>query len=228
MSTESSSRSFSLSRMAVAGATNDWRTTLAVAMGVAISTAVIVGALLVGDSMRGSLRGLTIERLGKIESVVAPGSFFRAEGVIPSDVEGEHAAVILFDQGVLESSGDVTVPGSVRRAGAVQIIGCDDAFWNLDVSGVKPDTFPAGDEVVLTESAAQEISVKVGDLVTVRLPSEQAVPADSPLGRRDSQTEGLPRMKVVAIIPDRGLGTIFALAKSNGSDERVSPSTNRR
>ena len=37
-----------------------WRTNLAVACGVAVGAAVLTGALLVGDSMRGSLRHLTL------------------------------------------------------------------------------------------------------------------------------------------------------------------------
>ena len=44
-----------------------WRTNLAVACGVAVGTAVLTGALLVGDSMRGSLRHLTLDRLGRID-----------------------------------------------------------------------------------------------------------------------------------------------------------------
>lgn len=209
----------------MSGVTKDWRTTVAVAIGVAIATAVIVGALLVGDSMRGSLKGLTVERLGKIETVIAPGGFFQVDHLLPAagakDADGDaDAAIIFFERGVLESSGDVTVAGSVRRAGSVQIIGCDAAFWELDVSGVAPNTLPSGDEVVLSQSAAKEINVGVGDLVTVRLPAEQAVPADSPLGRRDAQTEGLPRMKVAAILPDRGLAT-FALSPSQAAPMNV-------
>src|SRR5690348_998716 len=54
------------------------RVHVAVALGVAVATAVLTGALLVGDSMRGSLRDLTLERLGKIDSVVVAGHMFRA------------------------------------------------------------------------------------------------------------------------------------------------------
>ena len=51
-----------------------------VAMGVAVATAVIVGALVVGDSMRGSLRFIAMDRIGSIESVlVAPRWFDRSE-----------------------------------------------------------------------------------------------------------------------------------------------------
>src|SRR5215212_8034624 len=50
---------------------------LTVALGVAVATAVLTGALLVGDSVRGSLRDLTLQRLGRIDSVVVSPHFFR-------------------------------------------------------------------------------------------------------------------------------------------------------
>ncbi|QEG00861.1 FtsX-like permease family protein [Stieleria maiorica] len=204
--------------MVLSGVRYNWRTSLAVALGVAIATAVIVGALLVGDSMRGSLRGLTVERLGKIESVVAPGGFFSADdaattlGVDPSQL----ATIILFDRAVIETVG----AADSRRAGAVQTIGCDESFWKLDVSGVAPTIPPGEDSIVLTEGLAAELGVQVGDQVTVRLPVEQAVPADSPLGRRDVQTEGIPRLKVVDVLPDRGLAR-FSLSPAQATPKNV-------
>src|SRR5215218_11033603 len=50
---------------------------VAVGLGVAVATAVLTGALLVGDSVRGSLRDLTLQRLGRIDSVVVSPHFFR-------------------------------------------------------------------------------------------------------------------------------------------------------
>ncbi len=47
-----------------------WRTHLAVVAGVAVAVAVLAGALLVGDSVRASLRGLVDERLGRTAVVV--------------------------------------------------------------------------------------------------------------------------------------------------------------
>src|SRR3954468_24566606 len=52
---------------------------LAVALGVAVATAVLTGALLVGDSVRGSLRDLTLQRLGRIDSAIVAPHMFRAE-----------------------------------------------------------------------------------------------------------------------------------------------------
>ena len=48
-----------------------WRTNVAVVAGVATAVAVLAGALLVGDSVRGSLRDLVAERLGRTDHVVA-------------------------------------------------------------------------------------------------------------------------------------------------------------
>ena len=54
-----------------------WRSNLAVVLGVATAVAVLSGALLVGDSVRGSLRDLFVQRLGKTDEVIASTSFFR-------------------------------------------------------------------------------------------------------------------------------------------------------
>jgi ABC-type antimicrobial peptide transport system permease subunit len=204
--------------MIAAGVRYNWRTSLAVALGVAIATSVIVGALVVGDSMRGSLRELTSERLGKVDTVVAPGGFFAADRAAETlDVAPENlATIILFDRAVAESTGG----RDNRLAGAVQVIGCDEAFWQLDASGIAPDELPGDDSVVLTRSLAEELGVDVGDQVTVRLPVEQAVPADSPLGRRDVATEGIPRLTVADILPDRGLAR-FSLTPAQSTPKNV-------
>ena len=52
---------------------------LAVALGVAVGTAVLAGALLVGESVRGSLRDLTLDRLGDIDHALVSDRYFREE-----------------------------------------------------------------------------------------------------------------------------------------------------
>ena len=54
-----------------------WSTNLAIALGVAAATAVLTGALIVGESMRSSLRELTLQRLGKIDEMLVSDGFFR-------------------------------------------------------------------------------------------------------------------------------------------------------
>lgn len=184
----------------------------------------ITGALLVGDSMRGSLRALTLERLGKIESVLAPGSFFPIDSVRfdASEKDTMASSIILFPGGSVERK--IPTEGEridrTRRIGGVQIIGIDATFWDFDVSGVNPNITLDDESIVLNQSAAAELDVIVGDEITLRLPVEAAVPADSPLGKRDIQSEGLPRMRVAAVVPDQGLGR-FSLMASQASPKTV-------
>lgn len=188
---------------------------IAVVLGVAAATAVVCGALLVGDSMRGSLRALTLERLGTIDGAVIPGGFFDHQRVTQSVSQDYRVApVILFSRGVVEvgSSRD----DSLRRAGDVQIVACNPLFWDFDVTGIRPKETLEGESVVLNQAAADELQVSVGDKLTVRLPQEQAVPADSPLGRRDVQSEGLPNLTVVDILPNKGIAR-FGLQPSQAN-----------
>ena len=55
------------------------RVHIAVALGVMTATAVLTGALVVGDSMRGSLRHLALDRLQGIDDALVVPRFFRAE-----------------------------------------------------------------------------------------------------------------------------------------------------
>jgi ABC-type lipoprotein release transport system permease subunit len=68
--------------------THHGRIGLAVLLGAAAGTAVLTGALLVGDSMRGSLRERALERLAGVEYAVIGGRYFREE--LAAEIE-EHA-----------------------------------------------------------------------------------------------------------------------------------------
>ncbi len=112
-------------------ATHHWRTNLAVGLGAVVGTAVLTGALLVGDSMHGSLLALTHERLGRIDHALVGPRFFRA--ALPGELAGlspgyEAAGAILI-KGTLERlDDDGTV---VRRVGGVSVVGIDAAFLGL-------------------------------------------------------------------------------------------------
>ena len=53
-----------------------WRIHFIVALCTAVATGVLAGALIVGDSVKGSLRGLTKERLGTIQHALLADRFF--------------------------------------------------------------------------------------------------------------------------------------------------------
>src|SRR5918993_3705050 len=79
----------SFRRLVLRGLAYHWRTNLAVVIGVATAVAVLSGALLVGDSVRGSLRDLVLQRLGRTDQIVVSAGYFREQ--LASDLERDPA-----------------------------------------------------------------------------------------------------------------------------------------
>ena len=121
-----------------------WRTNLAVLLGVATATGVLAGALLVGDSVRASLRDLVLSRLGNADSVVTRDGFFReaAGGGV-----GPACPMIAID-------GVAAHEPSGRRAVACRCTESTSASGNFRV---KPGEPPRGREILLSAALAQEL-----------------------------------------------------------------------
>lgn len=183
-------------RLIIASLIYHWRSNLAVACGVAVGTAVLTGALLVGDSMRGSLRRLTLDRLGRIDEVMVVDHFFRA--ALAKETDPTAAPAILLPVSLENAD-----PRWPRRASGVNLIGCDDRFWRLGPGG--PRRMPGAHEIVLNRATAERLGVRVGDAVLVRLPTLDAVPAESALGKKH-ETIRTQRVTVSEIISGEGLG----------------------
>ncbi len=181
-----------------------------VSMGVAVATAVIVGALLVGDSVRGSLKFLATDRLGGITDVLLAPRFFSQSVILQNHRSRaelgtlEPQPISLFPKATISKSdiGDAT--HAEHRSGNAMVLGITERFWAFGEKFL--DSEIAMDEVVINESLAEQLNAKVGDKVTIRLPSQAAVPADSPLGKRESETINLPGLRVSKIVPNRSLG----------------------
>jgi putative ABC transport system permease protein len=185
---------------------------VAVALGVAVATAVLTGALLVGDSVRGSLRDLTLERLGRIDSALLTGHMFRAALADELAADAEFKRRFTAAEPAILITGTLQTGGSkdLRRATRVNVIGGRESFWSLGQGGpVKP---LAANEVAITEPLAHELDVKVGDELQLRIPTSGAIPADSPLGEKDD-TSKLGRFRVGSVLSSRGLAR-FSLMPS--------------
>ena len=176
---------------------------LAVALGVAVATAVITGALLVGDSVRGSLRSLTLERLSRVDTVLVAEKPFRAA------LAKEWAEAIEVDSAFEQFAPLLLVPGSLsatqakltKQATRLTILGVTDEFWKLGEGG--PATSLSGDNVAISESIADELGVSSGDEVLLRVSLPSNIPADSTLGEKEDAITSR-RLKVSAIL-DEGI-----------------------
>ena len=190
-----------------------WRNHLTVMLGVAVATAVLVGALIVGDSMRGSLRAITLQRLGKIDDIVLSGNFF-GESLIEQikttdtykDQYSNAEGIIYFPKSTTELT-----DGS-RRATDAGLIACQSTFWDFDNQGVQPSVMPEGQQVVINQTMAEQLGITASDLVDdgptikLRVPAPKAIAADSAMSKKDDTIVSLVDFRVVDIIPDSGLG----------------------
>src|SRR5260370_634822 len=96
-----------------------WRGNLAVLLGVAVGTAVLTGALLVGASLRGSLRDRVLQQLGWVVHALVAGRFFREElAADPGKLGVERVAPALLLQGAASTAGPQRGASNSVRAAA--------------------------------------------------------------------------------------------------------------
>ena len=178
-----------------------WRTHLSVLAGVALTSAILTGALAVGDSVRHSLRQLALLRLGHITHALPPSDrLFRAA---LADETGTAPVLLL--------TGTVVVPDGSARANDVQVAGVDKRFWKLGAA-----TNFTG--VVVNERLAVQLGVRVGDIIVVRVEQPALISRDATLSGKIDATVAL-RVPVAAIAGDGEFGR-FSLRV-----EQVSPQT---
>jgi len=167
-----------------------WRTHLAVVWGVATAVAVLAGALLVGESVRASLRDLFLGRLGNTDYVVSSVGFFREE--LADDLERHEDFHTFFQEAspLVALQGLVVHEASGRRSSRVHVYGVDDRFWafhRVNASSATSFGGPSGREVFLTESLARELGSEEEDSILLRVEQPYDVPGEFLHGRREGQ-----------------------------------------
>lgn len=168
-----------------------WAVNSAVALGVMVGASIMAGALLVGHSMRESLKAHALRGLGRIDGVLSFRSFVsqdfaeRLEAALDDSSRSADSAreerassnrnAARFSPGpavrpVLMLSGSTTAPGSGRRSLKVQVLGIDSGFWALQASPVSPS----------------DTREQIG-----RSPSEESIPDETTSGRNVILNEAL-------------------------------------
>ncbi|QDV89537.1 ABC transporter permease YtrF precursor [Phycisphaerae bacterium RAS2] len=149
------------------------RSHAAVVLSVLVGSAVLTGALLVGDSMRGSLQAQALQRLAGVDCAVIAPRFFTQHlaELVRASAPGARPGILI--------SAQLTHADSRARENRVTVIG-------LPANEAGPVAAPArGDGVVLNAELARRLGAKTGDEVIIAVAKAQVVPAESLLGRRD-------------------------------------------
>ena len=193
-----------------------WRANLPVLLGVAVGTAVLTGALLVGDSLRGSLRDRAIRQLNGVEAAYLGHRMIRETVAEPL---GAEVIPGLFLQGSL---GSEPVPGERFRLGRGTILG-------LTAAGAKAFTLPESIDwdgesavAVLSHRVAGHLRVAVGDTMELGAEKLSRVPRASLLGRRNvDDVTATMRVTVAAILPAEHGMNLFSLVPNPSPPENV-------
>lgn len=176
------------------------RSHLGTIAGAAIATAVLTGALLVGDSVRASLRRMALDRLGQVDLALISGDrLFRDN--LPARMEQDLDGVNLVS--VLQVRGTVANPDGSARANQVQVNGVPAEFWDLANQPLQASL--EGNRAWLNERLASHLQVQPGDFVLIRVPRAAQLSRDAPLSPEEDTTAAL-RLEVGRILSDAEFG----------------------
>ena len=185
----------------------NWRIELSVLLGTALASAVLVGGLLVGDSVTHSLRRFALMRLGETQNVLqADGRFF--DSSLAERLERESGATVapaLLMRGVIM----MDVPdGESVQVNHVQVIGVDSRFWQF-----APDSTISlnSESVAVNSKLAQQLGATEGAEISVRVGKPSLMPRDAPLASRKEKLTKRGSFKLQHIVSDEQLGR-FSLA----------------
>ena len=183
-----------LFKLTIASALYYWRTNVAVLLGVAAAVAVLAGALVVGDSVRGSLRDIALGRLGNTDQVLSSLGFFRE--ALTEDARTALGATRAAP--LIVADAFVTLESSGRRASMVVVYGVDERFWTFH-------GLPPTDGVMVSPALASEVGAKEGDVLLTRLQKPSEVPIESLFGRKEDVGRTV-RLMLAGVLPRDRLG----------------------
>jgi ABC-type lipoprotein release transport system permease subunit len=172
---------------------------LAVVAGMAVATAVLTGALMVGDSVRGSLRELAEQRLGKVDQALVATRFFDqslAERLSSDDARVVPSVIL---------RGGASDESARRRTAGVQIAALGGS-WLAVSRG----------EAVVNAELARDLGVgAAGAPVLLSIPAIHDAPGEATLARRSRQEvlSGL-RVNVGNVVGEPGFSSMFSLQGS--------------
>ena len=179
----------------------------------AVAVAVLAGALLVGDSVRASLRNLVVERLGQTSFAVTSPNFFRAQ--LASDIQNDPRLVASGFRSVcplISLEGTVTHEASKRVASSIRVYGVDDRFWTFNQ---REGGAPKNRNSFISESLARELGTTVSDSLLLQIQKPSEIPLESLHSRKEDLGKTL-RLTLGGVLSAEALGEFSIQAQQSG------------
>jgi putative ABC transport system permease protein len=195
-----------------------WRSHLGVVLGAAIGSAALIGALVVGDSVKGSLRERAMQRLPNVWAAMSSRDRYFLDALVgrmyavgtnrqPQVASLPHGETLMlgFPSEAPDSLGHalIQLPASVsqleskRRANAVTLYGLS---HNTARQMFGPIELGA-DDIILNVSLARQLDAHTGDQLIVRVPKASAFSRENAVSTRSDASVAL-RLTVSRILPD--------------------------
>lgn len=181
-------------RLIYRGLRHHRRTHLGALATAALVSAVIIGALGVGDSVRESLSTVADARLGQVRFAAhARDRLWRTDlaGSLARELDTTVSSTLLLHGSVGLQD------GSARVAGA-RVLGVDDAFWALSPGGRAPITEWPEDSCAVSATLANKLGLTIGDSIVVRMEVPALVPRETPISAEGEAVASL-LLEVAAI-----------------------------
>ena len=176
-----------------------FRANISAAAGLAVATAVITGAFIIGDSLSYSLEKAVTMRLGQItHSITAGERLFTLD--LANRFEQESGLRV---SGGLVAEGMAVSTGGMERLNRVQVIGVDGNFGRQLGSGIDFSTAPG--EVIVSRNLADRLQLGEGDFFQLRMKRAGVIPANTPLVS-DADRTVARRVMVAQIADDKDFG----------------------
>ena len=200
-----------------------WRSHLGVILGAAVGSAALIGALVVGDSVKHTLKYQAVRRLPGVSVALDSGDRLFSHDLLTRMIKlGQQQVNFLsakenqltwgngftpFESVTgLHLNASVTKADGAARINRINLYGYDDDVLQHIRTGQRPydrpRSFPS-DGVWLNHSLAQQLGAKVGDELIFRIPKPTALSHDVAISPRDDATVSL-RLRVIGISAERG------------------------
>lgn len=151
------------------------RRNLLLALGFAISTAVLTGALIVGDSVQHSLQDIVSKRLGQVTHVMESDDRYFTDDLVRNI---EEASLFEFS-GILMENGIAVADGGRKRLNNVRVLGVDSSFSEMDGES---DLFGKlkADSVLVSRNLSERLNLEPGDEFLLRMNRSSLIPLNAP------------------------------------------------
>lgn len=199
-------------RYAIRSFSHFWKLNLTIILGVALSTAILLGAFVIGDTVSYSLKQKALERLGKTDWVITGGErLFREKLADDLSTEKMTTSPMLFAHGM------AVLNGGQARANQLQVWGVAPTFAAF--AGTDSVFSLKENEAVINQQLATVLGVKVGQELMLRVNKLSTFPANTPFVSADEQTVSF-RVKIKAIASGEQTGN-FNLQNIQSSPKNI-------